>query len=284
MSWQTLHTRHPRSYHENKFVYPVLSRRSKGISIGVNLNPDKVCNFDCIYCQVDRRSEAETKFVETDRLLAEIDHMLELVTSGELFQDEAFRSIPPERRRLNDIAFSGDGEPTTFRNFDEIIAAAAGLKQKHGLPDVKLVLITNASMFHRPAVARGLSLLDQNNGEIWAKLDAGTDEYYQLVERTKIPFQQVLDNIMAAAKVRPLVIQSLFMRINGDGPSPDEIDAYCGRLRDVLAGGGKLKLVQVYTVARPPAESFVTPLTEDELESIAGKVRATGIPAEIYSN
>jgi wyosine [tRNA(Phe)-imidazoG37] synthetase (radical SAM superfamily) len=284
VSWQSLHTRHPRSYHENKFVYPVLSRRSKGISIGVNLNPDKVCNFDCIYCQVDRRSEAETKFVETDRLLAEIDYMLELVTSGELFHDEPFRDVPPERRRLNDIAFSGDGEPTTFRNFDEIITAAAGLKQKHGLADVKLVLITNASMFHRPAVARGLALLDRNNGEIWAKLDAGTHEYYQLVERTKIPFQQVLDNLTAAAIVRPLVIQSLFMRINGGGPSPAEIDAFCGRLSDVLAAGGKLKLVQVYTVARPPAESFVTPLAEDELESIAAKVRATGIPAEIYAN
>jgi wyosine [tRNA(Phe)-imidazoG37] synthetase (radical SAM superfamily) len=282
--WQSLHTRHPRSYHENKFVYPVLSRRSKGISIGVNLNPDKVCNFDCIYCQVDRRSEAETKFVETDRLLAEIDHMLDLVTSGELFHDEPFRDIPADRRRLNDIAFSGDGEPTTFRNFDEIIAAVADSKRKHALPHVKLVLITNASMFHRPAVARGLALLDENNGEIWAKLDAGTDEYYQLIERTKIPFQQVLDNISAAAKARPLVIQSLFMRVRGDGPTQAEIDAYCGRLRDILTAGGKLSLVQVYTVARPPAESFVTPLTGDELESIAGKVRAIGIPAEIYAS
>jgi wyosine [tRNA(Phe)-imidazoG37] synthetase (radical SAM superfamily) len=98
-SWQTLHTHHPRSWHENKFVYPVLSRRSRGISIGVNLNPDKVCNFDCIYCQVDRRSEAETQFVETDRLLAEIDHMLGLVASGELFDDEPFRDVPADRRR-----------------------------------------------------------------------------------------------------------------------------------------------------------------------------------------
>lgn len=283
MSWQILHTRHPRSYHENKFVYPVLSRRSKGISIGVNLNPDKVCNFDCIYCQVDRRSEAETKFVETDRLLDEIDHVLKLVTSGLLFEDEPFRDIPLDRQRLNDIAFSGDGEPTTFRNFDEIIAAVADLKRRHGLPQVKLVLITNASMFHRPAVERGLALLDENNGEIWAKLDAGTDEYYQLVERTKIPFRQVVDNITTAAKVRPLVIQSLFMRINGEPPPESEIDAFCDRLREISDAGGQLKLVQVYTVARPPAESFVTPLGDAELEAIATKVRKQGIPTEVYS-
>jgi wyosine [tRNA(Phe)-imidazoG37] synthetase (radical SAM superfamily) len=264
-------------------VYPVLSRRSKGISIGVNLNPDKVCNFDCIYCQVDRRSEAETQFVETNRLLEEIDHILKLVTSGLLFEDEPFRDVPLDRRRLNDIAFSGDGEPTTYRNFDEIISAVADLKRRHGLPQVKLVLITNASMFHRPAVERGLKLLDENNGEIWAKLDAGTDEYYQFVERTKIPFRQILDNITTAAKIRPLVIQSLFMRINGEPPPPSEIGAFCDRLREIANAGGQLKLVQVYTVARPPAESFVTPLTDTELEAIAATVRGQGIAAEVYS-
>jgi wyosine [tRNA(Phe)-imidazoG37] synthetase (radical SAM superfamily) len=283
LSWQSLHTRHPRSYHENKFVYPVLSRRSKGISIGVNLNPDKVCNFDCIYCQVDRRSDAETRFVETERLLAEIDHMLELVSSGELFQDEPFRDVPPERRRLNDIAFSGDGEPTTFRNFDEIIAATADLKQKHGLSNVKLVLITNASMFHRPAVKRGLALLDKNNGEIWAKLDAGTDAYYHLVERTTIPFRRVLDNIAEAACARPLVIQSLFMRIHGEPPGEAEIAAFCDRLNEVCEAGGRISLVQIYTVARPPAESFVTPLSNAEVDAIAATVRdRTGLAAEAF--
>jgi wyosine [tRNA(Phe)-imidazoG37] synthetase (radical SAM superfamily) len=280
--WQTLHTQHPRHWRENKFVYPVLSRRSHGISIGVNLNPDKVCNFDCIYCQVDRRSEAETKFVETDRLLAEIDQMLSLVASGALFQEEPFRDVPADRRRLNDIAFSGDGEPTTYRNFDEIIFTVAELKRGHGLPDVKMVLITNASMFHKLAVERGLAILDENNGEIWAKLEAGTDEYYQLVERTKVPFRRVLDNITAAAKVRPLVIQSLFMRIDGAAPADAEIDAFCDRLSEIISVGGKLKLVQVYTVARPPAESFVASLSDAELETIAAKVRARGIAAEVF--
>ena len=90
-----LHSLHSRTYEANRFVYPVLSRRSKGISIGVNLNPDKVCNFDCIYCQVDRRSESETKFVALDQLLGELDQMLQLVTSGELFS----RPSSPLRRR-----------------------------------------------------------------------------------------------------------------------------------------------------------------------------------------
>jgi wyosine [tRNA(Phe)-imidazoG37] synthetase (radical SAM superfamily) len=278
-----LYADHSRAYRENKFVYPVLSRRSQGISIGVNLNPDKVCNFDCIYCQVDRRSEAETRFVEMDRLLAEVDAMFTFVTSGEIYRDEKFSRVPEPLRRLNDIAFSGDGEPTTYRNFDEIVAAVAGLKRRQGLVDAKMVLITNASMFHRPAVRRGLEVLDENNGEIWAKLETGTEEYYQRVERTKIPFRQVLENITTAAQRRPIVIQSLFMKIQGEPPPETEIDSFCDRLNEIQAAGGQIKFVQVYTVARQPAESDVTPLTSDGVDRIAAKViEQTGLPAERY--
>jgi wyosine [tRNA(Phe)-imidazoG37] synthetase (radical SAM superfamily) len=274
---------HSRAFHENKFVYPVLSRRSKGISIGVNLNPDKVCNFDCIYCQVDRRSEAETRFVELDRLMAELDHMLACISRGEIYRDEKFAHVPAPLRRLNDIAFSGDGEPTTYRNFDELMQSVADLKTRHDLPGVKMVLITNASMFHRPVVQAGLKVLDQNNGEIWAKLDAGTAAYYQLVERTKSPFRQVLDNIASAALVRPLVIQSLFMRIQNEPPSAGEISAYVDRLNEITAAGGKLKLIQIYTIARPPAESFVGPLSNAEVDAIAREVREkTGLSVEAY--
>jgi wyosine [tRNA(Phe)-imidazoG37] synthetase (radical SAM superfamily) len=274
---------HPRTFHENRFAYPVVSRRSKGVSIGLNLNPDKVCNFDCIYCQVDRRSEAETKFVETDALLAELGGLLETVTTGALYDDPRFRDVPPAWRRLNDIAFSGDGEPTTYRNFDEIVAQVAAAKRSRGLDDVKLVLITNASMFHRPAVERALRILDENQGEVWAKLEAGTEAYFRRVDRTTIPFRRILDNLAAAARVRPLVIQSLFMRIEGESPPAAEIDAFCERLAEILAAGGRLASVQVYTVARPPAETFVAPLVLAELESIAARVRhRTVIPTECF--
>ncbi|TWT56686.1 Radical SAM superfamily protein [Thalassoglobus neptunius] len=277
------HRSHPRQYEQNRFVYPVLSRRSKGISIGVNLNPDKVCNFDCIYCQVDRRSESVTQFVEFEQLFDELAGMLEFVSSGEIFTDPRFADVPSEFQRLNDIAFSGDGEPTTYRNFDEIIERAAQLKASLGLDAVKMVLITNASMFHRPVVQRGLKLLDENQGEIWAKLDAGTSEYFQLVDRTKIRFQQVLDNILDASRVRPLVIQSLFMRVHGEPPTSEEIEAYIDRLKDVLESGGQLSLVQVYTVARQPAESFVAPLLNEEVDAIAERVRTrTGLAVESY--
>jgi wyosine [tRNA(Phe)-imidazoG37] synthetase (radical SAM superfamily) len=283
MALTPLYVEHPRRFEENRFVYPVLSRRSGGISVGVNLNPDKVCNFDCIYCQVDRRTQSETRFVEIDRLLEELEEVLALTASGQLFTIGPFRATPAELRRLNDIAFSGDGEPTTYRNFDEIIAACAAVKRRLALAAVKMVLITNASMFHRPHVQRGLAILDENQGEIWAKLEAGTEDYFRQIDRTPIPFRQILDNITVAARVRPLVIQSLFMRVHGEPPPPAELAAFCDRLNEIVAGRGQLRLVQVYTVARQPAESFVTPLADNEVDAIVDLVRRrTGVPAKAF--
>jgi wyosine [tRNA(Phe)-imidazoG37] synthetase (radical SAM superfamily) len=280
---EKLFTQHSRSFESNRFVYPVVSRRSGGVSVGVNLNPDKICNFDCIYCQVDRVSASETRFVGIEQLLAELDHMLALVISGELFEHPRFCDTPVALRRLNDIAFSGDGEPTTYRDFDGIVAACAAVKQRHKLDTVKMVLITNASMFHRPAVERGLAILDKNQGEIWAKLEAGTDAYYHLVERTTIPFRRILDNITSAAQVRPVVIQALFMRIDGQPPTPAELEASCDRLNEIQSSGGKLSQVQIYTVARPPAETTVTPLADAAVDAIAQLVRdRTGLPTNAY--
>jgi wyosine [tRNA(Phe)-imidazoG37] synthetase (radical SAM superfamily) len=242
-----------------------------------------VCNFDCIYCQVDRSVQSETRFVALEGLLAELDEMLDFAASGDIWLTEKFRTTPAELRRVNDIAFSGDGEPTTYKNFDEIIARCAELKAKHGLDDVKMVLITNASMFHRPHVQRGLAIFDANNGETWAKLEAGTEEYFKLIDRTPIPFRQILDNITSAARVRPLVIQSLFMRVGGEAPSPEELSAFCDRLNEITAAGGKLKLVQIYTVARRPAESYVTPLSDAEVDAIVDLVECrTNLKAEAF--
>lgn len=278
-----LFQQHDRRFDQNRFVYPVLSRRSGGISIGVNLNPDKVCNFDCVYCQVDRREGSETKFVEQERLFAELESTLRLCASGEIFETPKFAQTPARMRRLNDIAFSGDGEPTTYRNFDELVETAAGIKRRLGLDEVKMVLITNASRFHRPHVQRGLAVLDGNQGEIWAKLDAGTEAYFKLVDRTPIRFRLILDNLLDAAKVRPIVIQSLFMRLGGESPSADERAAYCDRLNEIVQGGGRIDRVQIYTVARRPAESYVTPLTDEEVDSIVAEVRAkTGLSAEPF--
>jgi wyosine [tRNA(Phe)-imidazoG37] synthetase (radical SAM superfamily) len=278
-----VHRDHRRTFSENRYVYAVVSRRSKGVSIGLNLNPDKVCNFDCVYCQVDRTTPGLERDVDVPRLLAELEGMLDLVLTGDLFTVERFAQTPPALRRLNDIAFSGDGEPTTCPEFPQLINAVVDIKRQRGLADVKIVLITNATMFHRPAVREALAVLAANGGEIWAKLDAGTEGYYHRVERTTIPLARVLDNIRSVAQTQPVVIQSLFMKLDGEGPSSAEQEAFCQRLNEITRAGGRITLVQVYTVARRPAETFVTPLANDEVDALAALVRErTGLAVEAF--
>lgn len=278
-----VHRDHRRTFADNLFVYAVVSRRSKGVSVGVNLNPDKVCNFDCVYCQVDRRTPPVVREVDVPRLLEELEITLDLVQSGALFEMERFRDTPAPLRRLNDIAFSGDGEPTTCPQFFEVVRAVADLKQRKGLDDVKLVLISNATRFHHPTVREALRVLDASTGEIWAKLEAGTEKYYQAVDRTTIPFQRVLANITEAAQVRPIVIQALFLKMHGEPPALVELEAFCARLNEIVRAGGQIKLVQIYTVARVPAEDWVGPLSKGQVDSIVELVRKnTGLAAEPF--
>ncbi len=270
---QVAYQRHDRGWRDFFYCYPVVSRRSGGLSIGVNLNPDKACNFDCIYCQVDRSTPGPVKKVELPALQSELDRLLDLAISGELYAEAPFDSIPEDRRVIRDIAFSGDGESTTCPQFEQAVQIAADARRARGLIDTKLVLITDACYLTKPNVRTGLTILDKNNGEIWAKLDAGTEDYYERVNRPNYPLDHVLANILDAARVRPVVIQSLWMKVHGEPPPATEIEAYCDRLNSILSSGGGLKLIQLYTIARRTTEAYATPLANDELDSIADVVR-----------
>ena len=275
-------TSHARTWRENRYVYPVISRRSRGLSIGVNLNPDKACNFNCVYCCVDRKQPAALGRVDLAVLAAELDHMLSLATGGEIYAAAPFDQTPAPLRRLNDVAFSGDGEPAGCDRFGDACGLVAEAIERHRLTDVKIVLITNATLLHRPAIKEALAFLDARNGEIWAKLDAGTEAYYRRVERTSVPFQRVLDNIADAGRVRPVVIQSLFMRLRDEPPPPAEIDAYVARLAALLRRGCRIERVQVYTIARATSEPFVSAVDEETLRAIADRVKSLALDVECF--
>lgn len=277
-------TQHPRLWRDFHYVYPVISRRSKGLSIGINLNIDKACNFDCLYCCVNRTLPPPRRDVDLDQLQQELAAMLQMVWTGLIWTQPPLDQTPAHLRRLNDIAFSGDGEPSLFPQLDQAVRHAADLKNQLGLDHVKLILVTNATGLDRPATRRALALLDQNNGQVWAKLDAGTEDYYRLVNRTSFPFQKLLTNILTCGRERPIVIQSLFIRIDGRGPSQQEFQAYLDRLAYLHAHGCQIQLVQLYTLARPPAYPSAQPLSRAELDALARQFTASlpHLPMECY--
>ena len=83
MSWRALDFKdHRRELDQNRYVYAVVSRRARGLSIGVNLNTDKLCNFDCPYCQVDRRTPGGPSAIDVAVLVGELERLLDRVASG----------------------------------------------------------------------------------------------------------------------------------------------------------------------------------------------------------
>jgi len=274
---------HRRVFQEYFYVYPVISRRSCGLSLGINLNPDKVCNFDCIYCEVDRRTPARVKAVDLARLRDELSGLVEYVLSGGLVEDERFREAGPLARVIKDLAFSGDGEPTLLRNFAECVQIAVDVKRAFELSETKIVLITDAAGLDKTDVQRGLQLMDANQGEIWGKLDAGTEAYFRLVNRSNIRFERILKNLLETARVRPIIIQSLFLKVHDAVMPAAELATYCERLNDMVRADARIKVVHAYTIARPTPEAFATKLDGVELDAIAEAIRRrTGLKVETF--
>jgi wyosine [tRNA(Phe)-imidazoG37] synthetase (radical SAM superfamily) len=268
---------HRRELDANRYVYAVVSRRARGLSIGVNLNPDKVCNFDCPYCQVDRTTPGGPSRIEVGALASELGALLERA-SRNLWASPPFDSIAPELRRVADIAFAGDGEPTTPPEFPAAARAARELRDRLA-PGVPLRLLTNATLFHKQRVRAGLAEFD----DLWCKLDAGSEPYFQVVDGTRLPFRRILDNLLLVARERPIVIQAMLLTLDGTGPDDAEVAAWVERMREILAGGGRIDHVQVYTVARRPSDPRFGPLGPERLEAIAASARAAGLRASVYA-
>lgn len=275
---------HNRAFENDTYVYPVLSRRSRGLSLGVNLNPDKRCNFNCVYCEVDRRRPGLPVAVDPHRLASELSDLIGAAQSGALGRVEKFRESASLTSVIRDIAFSGDGEPTMVPNFSACIEAVAAVKQRHRLDATKLVLITNAVGLDKADVRGGLAVMDAHQGEIWGKLDAGTEGYYWQVNRSHVRLDRILSNLLLTAQARPIIVQSLFLRLRGERMSLAELEAYCDRLGHLVKHGGQIRAVHAYTIARPTPEPWATRLEEAELRKVADVIEdRTGLPVEVFA-
>jgi wyosine [tRNA(Phe)-imidazoG37] synthetase (radical SAM superfamily) len=275
---------HARDHPRFLYVYAVISRRSAGLSIGINLNPDKRCNFDCVYCEVDRITPARTTRLDLTQLRQELEAMVRHVQSGGLGREPKFSELPePVTRTIRDIAFSGDGEPTMIAEFSACVRIVAEVRQAANLAGSKIVLITDAAGLDKQDVREGLRILDANQGEVWGKLDAGTEAYYRRVNRTHVRFDRILKNLTLTAQERSIVIQSLFLRLHGQAMPPEELAAYCARLTDITAAGGRIREVHAYTIARPTPEPFALRLERAELDGFAAIIRSqTGLFTRVF--
>ena len=272
----------PRNALNNRFVYATISQRAHGLSIGINMNPDKQCNFKCVYCEVDRDTPGTDRKIDLAVMAGELQNLLRLSCQNRLREIEWFRHLPDELLELKEVALSGNGEPTLCVNFDEVVREVLYVRSNGEFPFFKIVLITNGTGLDFAEVKRGIRMLSQED-DIWIKLDAGSQQYMDIVNRPEVPLWRVLGNIATLGRTRPVIIQSLFPLLNGQGPCDQEIDLFVARLNELRAAGARIKLVQIYSAHRPAQQVNCGHLPLKQLSLIAQRVREqTGLKASVF--
>ena len=272
----------PRDFSSNRCVYTVISSRARGLSIGVNMNPDQQCNFNCLYCEVDRRKPVATQSLDIELMTVELREALRAVFSTALRSNPKYANLPPDLTKLRQVTLSGDGEPTLSPNFAEAVSAVIHLRARGEFPFFKIVLATNGSGLDRPMVVESLRLFGQED-EVWAKLDAGSREYFEKVNLPQVSLAKIMSNILMLARKRPVVIQSLFPMIDGHEPTEQELTAYTGKLQALKAAGAKIQMVQIYSANRPGGSTRCSHLPLKSLCRIAKLVKSrTGLPSEVF--
>jgi wyosine [tRNA(Phe)-imidazoG37] synthetase (radical SAM superfamily) len=272
---------HDRGAARLTYVYPVVSRRAGGVSVGVNLNPNNACNFRCIYCQVPGLVSGKAPEIDLERLEAELEGFLREVQEGDFME----REVPEGSRRLNDVAFSGNGESTSAERFDEIVDLVGRVLERRGLlGEIETVLITNGSLVHQETVQRGLARLATLRGRVWFKLDSATAEGQARINGYRGGPERVRRNLRTAAGLCPTWIQTCVFALDGEPPSEAEQEAYLELVRWTRAEGLPLEGVLLYGIARPshqPEAPRLSRLPVEWLEAFAARIREAGLEVRV---
>lgn len=274
-------TDHSRDSAGLTYVYPVISRRAGGVSIGINLNPNNACNWRCVYCQVPDLKRGSAPRINLNRLETELRSFLHELTAGDYMQQH----VPLEARKIHDIALSGNGEPTSAKEFEPVIELIGRVKNDFALPaELKIVLITNGSLIHRPAVQAGLKRMGELNGEIWFKFDRASNKERQDINNTSISLRKIQEHLRIAASLCPTWLQTCVFQLDGMPPSNEETAAYLSFLQQLTHDEIPLQGVLLYGIARPslqPEASRLSKVSDAWLSQFGEHIKRTGYAVRI---
>ena len=272
---------HDRDAAHMTYVYPVVSRRAGGVSVGINLNPNNACNWRCIYCQVPDLKRGAAPLIDLKQLETELTAMLTDILQGDFMQTR----VPEGARRLNDIALSGNGEPTSAKEFPEVIQRIGRVMKRFALVGkIKLVLITNGSLISREPVQLGLKRLAKLGGEVWYKLDSAAPEGMARINNTRQSLKKTAEHLTLAASLCPSWVQTCLFALDGTPPSSAEQQAYLAFLSRLIAQGVKLKGVLLYGIARQshqPEAPRLSALPQAWLEDLGRRIEQLGLAVRI---
>ena len=269
---------HSRDSAGMRHVYPVVSRRAGGVSVGINLNPNNACNWRCVYCQVPGLTRGGPPPIDLGLLERELDGFLDWAVSGDFMATR----VPAGARRLVDVAFSGNGEPTSAAEFADAVALAERALVARGLArDVLIRLITNGSLLERKAVQAGIARIGAAGGEVWFKIDAATAAGLARINGTRVRPEAVARRLDRCAALAPTWVQTCLFRIDGEAPAEFDLEAYLGLL---APRASSLSGVHLYSLARPslqPEAARLGRIDEAWLEQFAQRIRQLGLTVRV---
>jgi wyosine [tRNA(Phe)-imidazoG37] synthetase (radical SAM superfamily) len=253
-----------------RHVYVALSRRSGGLSVGVDLTVSGECSLACLYCQVPRNRPVHGRpVVDAARLARELE---ETLASG------------PDR--YADVVVAGGGEPTLTANLAEVLAEVERVCQRTGFSKPRRIY-TNGVHVATPAVQAALVDWAEHGGQIWVKLDTVNEPTLLHLWRTRLTVAVHVAGIWDLARRCPIGIQTMMMR----GPGLDPIEQTARELAIAIDGGlalgAQVTELQLIAPSRPPGDPVaakgIVPASCAELEQAARIVREkTSLPVAIF--
>ena len=257
-----------------RYVYPVVSRRAGGVSVGINLNVNNACNWACIYCQVPGLTRGGPLPIDLQQLEAELRSLLQDIVHGDFMRN----NVPAEARYLIDVAFSGNGEPTSAPEFADAVVLVEHVLRDFGLLEcVKLRLITNGSLMHRAAVTQGITGIARIGGEVWFKLDRATLSGIERVNGIRLSPEKIKESLVQCCELAATWVQTCYFAVDSEEAGEDEQMAYLELLEGVK---GKIMGVHLYGLARPslqPEAARLSALAPESFQRFAARISALGI-------
>jgi pyruvate-formate lyase-activating enzyme len=241
---------HDRDIFDSKYVYPVLSRRAGGLSLGINLNTNNACNWQCIYCEIPNLTRGNPEPIDLNLLEDELRQWLFKINHTSFIEENS-----PPNTSFADIAFSGNGEPTAAKEFGDAVNRSIKLLDEFNLINkIPIRLITNGSFIYKNLDA--MKTISEYNGEVWFKVDAANT----------LAMKQIHNNLNLCIRHVSTVVQSCFLKIEGSIPSNKFLDDYINFINPF---SNRLKGIHIYSLARPSYQKSEVDIQRLDLEELS---------------
>ena len=248
-----------------EYTYGPFQSRRLGLSLGVDILPKfKLCTYNCVYCEIG----------STEKLVSP-EYRIKAPPSINFRKElkDILKYVP----HLNSITFGYNGEPSLNRNLLDFLKITLQVREKIKWTDRKpiITLFTNSSTLYLDKIRQEVKQFEL----VLAKLDAATPEDFQ---RSNNPHPEtpkidsIIKSLVKLKKEMPsghkLAIQSLIYNSYREDFIANSNDINITNLAKAIK---KIKpdSVQIYSIARIPANYYVFSIDKEKKKEIVDKIK-----------